>query len=128
MVSAGCTIRHDQSGPPTDSGLVILTEENPPYNFRGADGEAAGQSTEIVYEIGRRLNQIIEIELLPWSEAYESAQHSPNVALFSTVRTPERDLLSHGSAPLESRDSSSMQERDQGSPLTELTLFTSSIP
>ncbi|MDD1647059.1 MAG: ABC transporter substrate-binding protein, partial [Methanomicrobiales archaeon] len=54
----------------TDAGLRIITEDFPPFNYAGADGKAAGQSTEVVEGILARLNQTASIEVLPWSEGY----------------------------------------------------------
>ncbi|MDO9539638.1 MAG: transporter substrate-binding domain-containing protein [Methanocalculus sp.] len=93
MTSAGCVGRDITTGPPADSGLRIVTEENPPYNYLGTDGEAAGQSTEVVREILKRQHQTSLIEVLPWSEGYAIALSTPDVILFSTAKTPERESL-----------------------------------
>ncbi|MCQ1537890.1 transporter substrate-binding domain-containing protein [Methanocalculus taiwanensis] len=93
IAAAGCTEREGRMGEPADSGLRIVTEENPPYNYLDADGEAAGQSTDVVREILARLHEKSPIELLPWSDAYGLALGTRNVALYSAARTPERESL-----------------------------------
>ena len=53
-IACGCTTpgpaektnkNGETAGPATDAGLRIITEEFPPFNYAGADGNAAGQST-----------------------------------------------------------------------------------
>lgn len=91
--AAGCTDREGRIGDPVDSGLRIITEENPPYNYLDTDGEVAGQSTEIVREILARMHEKAPIEVLPWSDAYGLALNTRDVALYSAARTPEREDL-----------------------------------
>jgi len=72
--------------------LTIISEENPPFNFI-KDGILTGSSTEVVREIMRRLNLSAEIQVLTWARAYQLALSRPNVILFSTARTKEREPL-----------------------------------
>lgn len=88
----------------SDAGVRILTEELPPFNYAGPDGKVTGQSTEVVNEILTRLNQKAEIGLLPWSEGYGTALKGPNVALYSTGRTEEREHLFKWVGPITSYD------------------------
>jgi polar amino acid transport system substrate-binding protein len=102
-VLCGCCSTQEQAGdtgvkatntsPPTDSGLRIITEELPPFNYAGPDGKAAGEATDIVNEILARLNQKASIEILSWSEGYRLALAGPNVALYSTGRIDVRENL-----------------------------------
>lgn len=79
--------------------MTVLTEESPPYNFT-RDGQLTGSATEIVREILRRLKQPDNIQVLPWARSYNLLQTTPNVALFSTTRTPEREGQFHWVGPL----------------------------
>lgn len=79
--------------------LMIISEENPPFNFI-KDGIFTGSSTEVVREIMRRLNLPGEIQVLPWARAYQLALSQPNVVLFSTARTTEREHLFHWVGPI----------------------------
>lgn len=79
--------------------LHILTEENPPLNFE-KDGQPAGFSVEIVREILRRLNHSEPIRLTPWARGLQMLDTQPNVVLFSTARTPERDARYQWVGPL----------------------------
>ena len=79
--------------------LTIISEENPPFNFN-KDGVFTGSSAEVVREIMRRLNQPAGIEVMTWARAYQLALTQPNVVLFSTARTEEREDLFHWIGPI----------------------------
>jgi polar amino acid transport system substrate-binding protein len=88
--------------PLTDAGLQIITEEFPPFNYADSKGQAAGQATEVVNGILTRLNQSAQIEILPWSEGYSRALAGPDVVLYSTARTDERENLFKWVGPIAS--------------------------
>ncbi|WP_260295809.1 substrate-binding periplasmic protein [Sedimenticola hydrogenitrophicus] len=70
--------------------LRVLTEELPPLNFT-ENGEITGLSVELVREIMRRNGQSEAIQSVPWARGYRAALEEPNVVLFSTTRTEERE-------------------------------------
>lgn len=72
--------------------LKLMTENYPPYNYE-IDGKLHGISVDIVKEIQKRLNIDVDIEVLPWTRAYEIAQKKKNRALFSMARTDARERL-----------------------------------
>jgi polar amino acid transport system substrate-binding protein len=74
-----------------DSGIALFTEEQPPYNFITNQGYVSGSSTEIVREIAKRTTDKISITLVTWDRGIETVMEKPNTALFSTVRTNERE-------------------------------------
>jgi len=80
--------------------LQIITEEFAPYNFRSEDGEITGRSTEVVKEILSRLSLDIEIQLMTWNKAYAMALSKPDVILYSTFRTDERENLFQWVGPI----------------------------
>lgn len=90
--------------PLTKAGLHIITEEFPPYSYADIQGRATGQATDVVKGILSRLNQTAEIEVLPWSEGYSHAIAGPNVVLYSTGRTDEREHLFKWVGPIASFD------------------------
>lgn len=90
--------------PILDAGVRIITEDLPPFNYAGPDGKVTGQSTEVVNGILTRLNQKAAIELVPWSEGYRAALKGPNVALYSTGRTDEREHLFKWVGPITAYD------------------------
>jgi polar amino acid transport system substrate-binding protein len=79
--------------------LSILTEEYPPFNFT-QNGEVTGFTTQVVQEIIRRLGIDDNIEVVPWARGYERLRTEPNVVLFSTARTAERESLFHWVGPI----------------------------
>ena len=79
--------------------LTIITEEYPPINFL-EEGIITGSSVEVVREILRRLNLPDNIIILPWVRGYTLLKTRPNVVLFSTTRTKERESLFHWIGPL----------------------------
>ncbi len=71
--------------------LTIYTEHSGESNFRNKHGEPDGHSVEIVKEIMKRLNETFRIEIVPWKRAYYELENKPNIVLFSTTRTRERE-------------------------------------
>jgi len=82
----------------------VVTEEFPPYNYRDANGNAMGQSTETVKEIMKRVDAGANIEIMSWTDAYNIALAGPNVVLYSTGRTPLREDLFKWVGPIASWD------------------------
>lgn len=79
--------------------LTIVTEESPPFNFV-KNGVLTGSSTEVVREILKRMGRPDNIRILPWARGYKMLQTQPYTALFSTVRTPERESQFYWVGPL----------------------------
>lgn len=75
--------------------IRIVTEEFPPYDFTGQNGEVEGMSTEVIREVLADLDMEVEIEIFPWARAFKMARNTPNTLLFSVVRTAEREALFH---------------------------------
>lgn len=75
---------------PAAAELQLFTEEAPPMGF-SLDGEPHGMSVEIVQALIKRTGHAAQIQVLPWTRAYHLAQRQANTAIFSTVRTPERE-------------------------------------
>jgi polar amino acid transport system substrate-binding protein len=83
-------------GAPT---LKLYTEDSPPGSFSD-NGKPAGFAVEIVREILKRRRHPDTIAIVPWSRGYTLAQSGPNVALFSTSRTEQRENRFHWVGPL----------------------------
>ncbi len=74
-------------------GIELLTEAYPPYNFRDG-GTLRGIAVDLLIAASHKMDAPItrdEIKLQPWARAYRTALDGPNVALFSTTRTEERE-------------------------------------
>ena len=74
------------------SALTIATEDSPPSTIVKGDA-LSGVSVEIVREIQKRVGDNTHIDVLPWARAYSMASTTPDVVLFATTRTPEREAL-----------------------------------
>lgn len=73
-------------------GLQVLTEEWDPISF-SVDGRPSGLAVEVVVEIMRRLDQHFPVRIVPWARGWKMVTERPNVVLFTTTRTDEREKL-----------------------------------
>ena len=90
MLLVGCNLAGTQ--PPT-SGLRIITEVYPPYNFVDKNNNVTGQSTEIVQAILEETGAQANIEVMPLSQGLALAEKGPKVIIYSLNRTPQRENL-----------------------------------
>jgi len=72
--------------------LKVLTEEFPPYNYT-ENGKITGFSTEVVRAALQAAKLDGDFQSLPWARAYETAQATDNVLIYSIGRTPQREKL-----------------------------------
>ena len=91
ILLAGIFVLMACAGPVPADKLRVLTEEYPPYNYTDENGTLTGSSTELVKAMIGKLGLDTKIEVLPWAQAYDLVLNNPNVALYSTARTPERE-------------------------------------
>lgn len=84
VVMGSCAVRADT--------LKVLTEEFPPYNFT-ENGKITGFSTEVVQAALKEAKLQGEFQSVPWARAYETAQTTENVLIYSIGRTPQREKL-----------------------------------
>lgn len=77
----------------TLSAFSIYTENYPPFNFKDKNNKVTGSTTDIVNEILKITKEKANIKLLPWARAYREIQNKPNIILFSTTRTKQRESL-----------------------------------
>lgn len=73
--------------------LTIYTEIAPPNQFQDADGHLTGFYVELVQALQKRIGSHEPIQVVPWIRGYKEVQTTPNVLLFSMVRSKERDPL-----------------------------------
>lgn len=99
--------------------LLIYTENNPPASYLVKD-KPEGAAVNIVRKILHHLGQTDTIELVPWARGYNLALKRPNVALFSTTRSPEREKLFKWVGPLYSHTWVFFKKR--GNPIRIVTL------
>ena len=88
-----------QCGPARGDATHIIASEIPPMNFMH-NGKLTGFCIDVAEEIQRRLGDNNQIELLPWTRAYQIAQREPHVILLCPKRTEEREHLFKWVGPL----------------------------
>ncbi|BCS89215.1 substrate-binding periplasmic protein [Pseudodesulfovibrio sediminis] len=94
-VSAGAPAAHAEG-----SELQVITEIAPPSAFYDERGNLAGLAVEVVRAIQRELGTHTEIQVMPWARGYQELNKTPDIALFSTTRTPARERLFKWVGPL----------------------------
>ncbi|MCQ6255975.1 ABC transporter substrate-binding protein [Pseudomonas sp. Q11] len=84
----------------TESSLVLLTENFPPYNMAkngknfAQDENINGIAVDIVREIFKRADISYSLTLrFPWERIYKLALDNPGYGVFVTARLPEREKL-----------------------------------
>lgn len=81
--------------------LILLTEENPPYNYTDpVSGEAVGSAVTIVKELMKRSGTNYSLKVLPWRRAFRQARQRPNTCIFVINRIPERETQFQWVGPL----------------------------
>jgi ABC-type amino acid transport substrate-binding protein len=81
----------------TQEGLTTIrwmSEQYPPYNFLNDQGEPKGIAVELLLALARKLDFDLapeQIEFLPWARGYTILSKKSYTALFSMVRTPQRE-------------------------------------
>ena len=70
----------------------ILTEEYPPYNYT-EHGRITGLGTDVVQAVLKEIGVEGQFQSVPWARAYETAQSSEGVLIYSMNRSREREKL-----------------------------------
>jgi polar amino acid transport system substrate-binding protein len=93
LLLAGVFVIISCTAPAPAEKIRILAEDYAPFNYVDAKGNVVGSSTDTVKAIMGKLGQSINVEVMPWAQAYPLTQTEPGTALFSMARTPERERL-----------------------------------
>ncbi|MBC7681230.1 MAG: transporter substrate-binding domain-containing protein [Ferruginibacter sp.] len=72
--------------------ISVLTEEYPPFNFTDK-GKITGLATEVVEAVLKEIHIEGQFQSVPWARAYQTAQASENVLIYSINRSKEREKL-----------------------------------
>jgi polar amino acid transport system substrate-binding protein len=72
--------------------LQIVTEEYAPFNYT-ENGKLTGLATEVVTELGRRAKIPLNLDSMPWPQAYDMAQTKSNTCIYSMARLENRERL-----------------------------------
>ena len=80
------------SGSVWANGLILTTEDAPPFNYSTDDGKTiVGSATEAVHELFKRAKIDYTITMYPWVRAIEMARTGKDTCVYSTTRTEERE-------------------------------------
>ncbi|MES2949279.1 MAG: ABC transporter substrate-binding protein [Pseudomonadota bacterium] len=80
------------SGSAWADGLILTTEDAPPFNYSTDDGKTiVGSATEAIHELFKRARIDYTITMYPWVRAIEMARGNKNTCVYSTTRTEERE-------------------------------------
>lgn len=73
-------------------GLLLTTEDAPPYNYT-TDGGATivGSATEAIHVLFKRAKVNYRIAMYPWVRAIKMAETEKDTCVYSTTRTEERE-------------------------------------
>lgn len=86
------------------AGINYITEEFPPYNFKGEDGNPTGINTDVLVAMFKEMgsnNKYESIKLQPWVRGYRTTLEAGSLnVLYSTTRTAEREKLFKWVGPL----------------------------
>lgn len=80
------------SGNAWANGLILTTEDAPPFNYSTDGGKTIlGSATETVHELFKRAKIDYKITMYPWVRAIEMARADKDTCVYSTTRTEERE-------------------------------------
>ncbi|MDM5076741.1 transporter substrate-binding domain-containing protein [Aeromonas media] len=85
---------------PRAHAVVVIAAEIPPYVIRSQQGAPSGMAIEVLEEAARRLQEPLEIELMPLARALSQTRHRPDVLLLPPARNAQREPLFLWIAPL----------------------------
>ncbi len=80
--------------------ITLMTEIFPPYQYYNEDLKWTGISIEIIEAVKKEINSQISIKEVPWTRGVKITKKRKNTALFSMLRTPEREKLYKWVGPL----------------------------
>lgn len=86
--------------PLTTTPLTINTEEYPPFNYAGEQGQIIGSATELLRKALHQADIDAYFRILPWARAYTEARLRDHHCVYSTTRTLEREALFQWVGPL----------------------------
>lgn len=76
-----------------DDKIHVVTESWYPYNYLDKKGNIIGKSTKVVKAILDDTGLEYEIEMNPWSRAFNLVTSKPNVLIYSILKTSDREDL-----------------------------------
>lgn len=78
--------------PASAATLELVTLQYPPYQYE-ENGQTKGMVVEIVKEVFRRMQQPINITLMPWARSIKMIEAGTADAIFTAYKTAERETF-----------------------------------
>lgn len=72
--------------------LDLVTLQYPPYEYE-ENGQVKGIAVDVVDEVFRRMDQPIQIRLLPWARAIKLIEAGKADAVFTAYKNPTREIF-----------------------------------
>lgn len=91
------------AGPAAAYDIEAYTEEKPPFNYL-VKNKVEGISVDLFMAACKRIRIRCNISMVSWARAVVIVKSTPNTAVFTTVRTPEREKLFAWVGPTMSRE------------------------
>lgn len=79
--------------------LRLLTDNHPPLHFQ-QNGQMVGFGVDVVQELAQRAGDQVRVEQMPFLRALNVASSAPDTAVFSVLRTAEREAQYQWVGPL----------------------------
>lgn len=98
--------------------LLIVTEEQAPYNYTNRHGEVVGENTKRVKEILTKAGLPFRIVSYPWVRSFTIARDKPRVLIYSIYKNKNRAPLFHWYCPLNKPTSIYLMRLKKNSHLT----------
>jgi polar amino acid transport system substrate-binding protein len=80
--------------------LRVVTENWYPFNYLANDGKIEGRSTDYVNQLLKEAEIDYLIEVLPWTRAMNLAETKANIAIYTILKTADREPLFHWICPI----------------------------
>jgi len=71
--------------------INVVTEKYPPYQYIDKQGEVKGCAVDLVHALFKITGDDLNIQVLPWARAYNTAKKFENTLIFSIVRNKLRE-------------------------------------
>ncbi|MBT4287530.1 MAG: transporter substrate-binding domain-containing protein [Deltaproteobacteria bacterium] len=80
--------------------INLMAELLPPYQYYNENKVLTGISIEIINKLKTEINSTVPIKIVPWSRGLKITKKKKNSALFSMLKTPDREKLFKWVGPL----------------------------
>jgi len=83
-----------------DTVLPVGATEWPPFEYASPEGKSIGSDTEVIEHVLRRMGYAPDMKLQPWKRVETSGERGELAAVYSIIKTPEREKFFYFSDPI----------------------------